>query len=72
MFPEYNLLFSHVPIHPSGLKRGAPDSDAPVMTNVHGHIHQNPSPDGPYFNVSVEAMNYTPIHIDDLLARIAK
>lgn len=71
MFPEFNLLFSHVPVHPTSLRRGAPtDPTAKIMTNCHGHIHQNPSPEGPYFNVSVEAINYTPIHIDEVLKRI--
>ena len=71
MFPEFNLLFTHLPAHPSSLRRGAPDDPtAKVMTNIHGHIHQNLSPEGPYFNVSVEALtDYTPIHIDEVLAR---
>ncbi len=70
MFPEHNLLFTHVPVHPYSLGRGAPGSDTPVMTNVHGHIHQNASPPGPYINVSVEAINYTPVHIDEILQTV--
>jgi len=67
MFPEFGLMFSHVPLHESSLRRGAPnDPDAPILTNIHGHIHQNPSPEGPYRNVSVEAINYTPVHIEEL------
>lgn len=31
-----------------------------------GHIHQNPSPEGPYRNVSVEAIDYTPVNIEEL------
>lgn len=31
-----------------------------------GHIHQNSSPEGPYRNMSVEVINYTPVHIEDL------
>ncbi len=70
MFPEYNLLFTHLPVHPSSLRRGAPTDDVPTMTNVHGHIHQNSSPEGKYINVSVEALDdYTPIHIDELMQR---
>lgn len=69
-FSEFNLLLSHVPLHETSLIRGRPDSGH-QMVNVHGHIHQNPSPDGPYINVSVEAVNYTPQHIEDL-AVIAK
>lgn len=67
MFPEFGLMFSHVPLHKSSLRRGAPDDpDAPVLLNVHGHIHQNPSPEGPYRNVSVEATDYTPVNIEEL------
>jgi calcineurin-like phosphoesterase family protein len=67
MFPEFGLMLSHVPLHLSSLRRGAPnDLDAPVLLNVHGHIHQNASPEGPYRNVSVEAINYTPVNIEEL------
>ena len=67
MFPEFGLMFSHVPLHPSSLRRGAPnDPDAPVLLNVHGHIHQNSSPEGPYRNVSVEVTDYTPVNIEEL------
>jgi calcineurin-like phosphoesterase family protein len=31
-----------------------------------GHIHQHASPAGPYKNVSVEAINYTPVNIEEL------
>jgi hypothetical protein len=31
-----------------------------------GHIHQNPSPEGPYRNVCVEQINYTPVNIEEL------
>lgn len=71
MFPEFGLLFSHVPLHESGLlrlldKKGKFPEDAFTLLNVHGHIHQNPSPPGPYRNVSVEAIDYTPINIEEL------
>lgn len=65
VMPEYGIIMSHVPLHPSSLERGAPGKGV-MMLNVHGHIHQNPSPDGPYHNVSVEAIDYTPVHIEDL------
>lgn len=70
MFPEFGLLLTHVPVHPSSLRVYARESDVdPVhktFLNLHGHIHQNLSPDGPYRNMSVEAINYTPVNIDDL------
>lgn len=66
-FPEFGLMLSHVPLHQSSLRRGAPDNpDAPVLLNVMGHIHQNPAPDGPYRCVCVEQTDYTPINIEEL------
>lgn len=81
MFPEFGLMFSHVPLHKSSLKRHwVSRRDHSLLgywqqrfihrhnslLNVHGHIHQNPSPKGPYRNVSVEAINYTPVNIEEL------
>lgn len=64
MFPEFNLLFTHVPVSTSTLGerrfKGIP------MTNVHGHIHSNPSPEGTYRCVCVEQIDYRPINIDEL------
>ena len=59
MFKEEKLLFTHVPVHPSAL-------EFHNLINVHGHIHQNLSPEGPYINVSVENINYTPVAFEDL------
>ena len=74
MFPEFGLLLSHVPIHPSSLARPKPGErvkyeDMQRFVNVHGHIHTNPSPDGPYKCVCVEQVNYTPVNIEDLRVR---
>jgi len=71
MFPEFGLMFSHVPLHPSSLLRlldraGKYPDDCESLLNVHGHIHQNLSPPGPYCNVSVEAIDYTPVNIEEL------
>ena len=67
MFPEFGLMLSQTPLHISTLRRGAPnDLDSPTMLNVHGHIHQNSSPEGPYRNVSVEVIDYTPVNIEEL------
>lgn len=63
-FPEYGLLFTHVPVHPSTLEENR-FSKKPI--NVHGHIHQNKSPDGPYKCVCVEQTNYTPVNIEELI-----
>lgn len=65
MFPEYNLLLTHVPVHPSTLGEGRFD-DKPVI-NVHGHIHANKSPPGPYKCVCVEQTDYRPVALEDLV-----
>ena len=66
MFPDLGLLLTHVPVHRSTL--GENRFTGKSMTNVHGHIHSNPSPEGPYKCVCVEQphMNYTPINIEEL------
>lgn len=52
--------FTHIPVHPECLnRRGWP-------INVHGHLHANDMPDGRYFCVSVEHINYTPISMEEL------
>lgn len=63
MWPKEQLLLTHFPAHAGSLRPG--------MMNVHGHIHQNQSPPGPYFNVCVEPLNYVPMHLDELV-EIAK
>lgn len=65
-----NLVFTHVPIHPTALRSG-------WKLNVHGHLHNNRSstpftPDlGPhYFNVSAEVLDYRPISVDTILSKL--
>ena len=59
MFPEFNCVLTHVPIHESGMYK--------VQYNMHGHIHQNASPTERHINCSVEVQNYTPRLIQDLI-----
>lgn len=59
-----DLWLTHAPIHPMSLGR--------ARGNVHGHIHERSSPPGPYLNVSVEAINYTPISVEDARARVGE
>jgi calcineurin-like phosphoesterase family protein len=75
MWPEFGLLMSHVPVHESSLKifvkhKGYEEGDVgdvqEHLMNIHGHIHQNPSPSPNHRNVSVEAINYTPVNIEEL------
>jgi|TARA_R110000851_G_scaffold139771_1_gene276967 calcineurin-like phosphoesterase family protein len=71
-FSEFGLILSHRPLELGNLLKKKDRSlpwvkdNLETLLNVHGHIHQNPSPEGPYKNVSVEAINYTPVHIEDL------
>ena len=66
MFPEFGVLLTHVPVHPSSLN---PDK---CRINIHGHIHTNVvllAPgirDRRYKNVCVEHTNYRPVNIEDL------
>jgi calcineurin-like phosphoesterase family protein len=54
-----NLIFSHRPISPL----------PPDVLNLHGHIHNNPSPDvGPrHINLSIEVREYRPWRLGDVL-----
>ena len=61
--PEFGLLLTHVPVHESQLETKRMGNH---MINVHGHIHDQDSPQGPYRNVSVEKIEYRPINIDEL------
>lgn len=67
MFSEFNLLLTHVPVHNSTLYERR-FKDRP-MINVHGHIHSNPSPAGPYVCVCVEQTDYRPVNIEELKIR---
>lgn len=70
MFPEFGLLLTHVPVHRSSLhKNGRNGAPAFELTNVHGHTHNNGSPEGPYKCVCVELIDYTPVNIEDLRTR---
>ena len=59
------LLMSHVPVHLSVL--GESRFSGKKFINIHGHIHQNDSPEGPYVNVCVEKTDYCPVHIEELM-----
>ena len=65
MFPEHGLLFSHVPVDRSIVEGLTCHKDKRFL-NVHGHIHNNPSPTGYHFNVSVEWIDYTPWNIEEI------
>lgn len=53
------VVLTHVPLREESI----PGRD---RINVHGHIHQNKSPEGPYRCVCVEQVNYTPVNLEEL------
>lgn len=63
LFKEFGLILTHTPQHQSALTGKRQN-----LLNVHGHTHQNKSPEGPYKCVCVEQphMNYQPVNIEDL------
>lgn len=63
---DIGLLLSHTPQHASTLAESHRFGCKPLL-NVHGHIHTNPSPEGPYKCVSVEQINYTPLNMEELV-----
>lgn len=74
LMPDFGLLLTHVPVHKdSSALWGSKDvglRKEPIqLLNIHGHIHENPSPPGPYRCVSVEHIDYTPINIEELRIR---
>jgi calcineurin-like phosphoesterase family protein len=66
MFPEFGLLLTHTPQHESTMYEGRFKNFPEPPLNVHGHIHQNPSPTPMHRCVCVEHIDYTPIHIEDV------
>ena len=73
LLSEFGLLLTHAPIHENSLYRypkkddvNSWDKPKEELLNIHGHIHQNPSPEGRYRCVCVEQINYTPINIEEL------
>lgn len=60
---EFGLLLTHRVTHETNLWDY--NRDRP-MWNVHGHIHQNASPEGRYRNLCVEQTNYYPVNIEEL------
>lgn len=61
VFSNEKIIFSHIPLREESiLRHGDP------WLNVHGHLHANNIDNPIYKNVSVEQINYTPIHFDEL------
>lgn len=54
------VVLTHIPLREDSIPGGN-------RINVHGHIHQNKSPNGPYKCVCVEQINYTPINLEEIV-----
>lgn len=59
---KYSVVLTHCPIHESEIDR--------FKLNIHGHVHEHTLPDNRYFNVSCEAINYTPISISEIFSKL--
>ena len=59
MFPEFNCLLTHVPVHASTLFK--------VKYNLHGHVHRKSILDEQYVNCCVEVNDYRPKSIEELI-----
>ena len=65
VFSEHMLCFSHIPIHPVCMER--------FVLNVHGHMQHKPAQiPGPYRNVSMEMIDYRPVHLDEVLSWVTQ
>lgn len=62
MFPEFNCVLSHIPLHESNMFK--------VKYNLHGHIHRKANVSPRHLNCSVEVQNYTPKPLEELLETI--
>lgn len=63
-FKEHNFTATHFPLRLDSLRDG--------KFCVHGHTHQNVMEDPHYINVCVEVRDYTPVHLDTIIAEIKK
>ena len=61
-FEHADMIFTHVPVHTHLKTRW--------KLNVHGHLHSDRIDDAFYVNVSVEQLNATPIHFDELVSKV--
>jgi calcineurin-like phosphoesterase family protein len=70
------FICTHVPVHVSSLF-----SNKGKVWNVHGHVHGNnvkwnnsvdpkAADDNNYINISVEKIDYKPVHIEDLMRKM--
>jgi len=58
-----HMILSHIPLSEHSITER-------FGTNVHGHLHGNVIPNPRYFSVSMEQIDFSPIHYDEALLRI--
>jgi len=69
MMPKLGWVITHIPVYEDQLHMR-------WSHNIHGHLHANivkdkhGKPDRRYFNVSVEQINFTPIELEELKAKL--
>lgn len=61
---EYEVILSHFP-----LDKMSYASYGENWGNVHGHMHVMGSPEGKYWNVCVEMIDYTPVELCKLISK---
>lgn len=55
----FGFLMTHIPLASHQMRKNYP-------INLHGHIHQNDSPEPHQFNCCVEKTNYMPLNLEEL------
>lgn len=84
---EKPFVVSHYPLHPMSFiyrgmnrneetQKNVPENFTTAY-NVHGHIHEKlvrngNAVDERFFNIACEHLNFTPIHVEDLVKRLGK
>lgn len=68
MFPEFNCLLTHVPVHESALYK--------VQYNLHGHVHTGSHrgliEDPRYINCCVEVRDYKPVALEEIMNNVVR
>lgn len=64
MFPEFDCLLSHVPVHESALYK--------TKFNIHGHVHRTSVKDERYINACVEVRDYKPVALEEIRDNVVR
>lgn len=59
-----HMIMTHIPIHFSQMERW--------HLNIHGHTHAQSVDDPRYFNVSIEATQYIPMTLEEILTDVTR